>query len=325
MQLLDELALVVGLEEPRVEPELAGVAVDRLLELQERHAAVVRRVAAADLVEVDAVHDVDAVVGGGHVASTLPWRRAWRVRGRFAESRPPVLAGGASRADTRSMNTGRHWRGPLLLLGLVVLVIASTAHGGPGGRLPAPASGQPGARYASAQELPARSELRFDASIARSDQQIVRQVVAEARPDARRLIDLVAGLVTISVSRPGPGIAGQTRSTAGGYDVLLDLGGVYRANGMRGLRRLVLHELAHVVDAALVPSALEARLDAATPPGIGCDGGLSGGCAARAERFAESFAKWATGDIGNDVRLGYRVPPPRSLARWGDPLGAIRR
>ena len=95
---------------------------------------------------------------------------------------------------------------------------------------------------------------------------------------------------------------------------------------MRGIRRLVLHELAHVVDHALVPSALEAQLDAATPPGFGCDDdGRSGGCAARAERFAESFAKWATGDIGNDLYIGYRVPPPSSLSGWGAPLAAIRR
>ena len=38
------------------------------------------------------------------------------------------------------------------------------------------------------------------------------------------------------------------------------------------------------------------------------------------ERFAESFAKWATGDIGVDLYLGYKVPPPDDLAGWGAPL-----
>jgi hypothetical protein len=212
----------------------------------------------------------------------------------------------------------------LLLLALVVLVIASAARGGP---LPAllPPHQDLGARYETAKDVPVGAGLRFDPSMAPSDQQIVRQVVAEARPEARRLVELVAGLVTISVGDPGVGIAGQTRPTAGGYDVVLDLGGVYRTNGMRGVRRLVLHELAHVVDLALVPVKLELQLDAATPRGFGCEGGRSGGCAVRAERFAESFAKWATGDIGNDVYLGYRVPPPRSLSGWGDPLASIRR
>jgi hypothetical protein len=212
----------------------------------------------------------------------------------------------------------------LLLLALVVLVIASAARGGPLPSLSPPHQDLV-ARYETAKDVPVGAGLRFDPSMAPSDQQIVRQVVAEARPEARRLVELVAGLVTISVGDPGVGIAGQTRPTAGGYDVVLDLGGVYRTNGMRGVRRLVLHELAHVVDLALVPVKLELQLDAATPRGFGCEGGRSGGCAVRAERFAESFAKWATGDIGNDVYLGYRVPPPRSLSGWGDPLASIRR
>lgn len=222
------------------------------------------------------------------------------------------------------MNTGRPLREPLLLLVAAVLMIVLTARNG---QVPtfAPPQRDYGSRYASAKDLPPPSDLRFDRSIAPSDQQIVRQVIAEARPEARRLVELVSGLVTISVGQPGRGIAGQTRPTADGYDVVLDLGGVYRSSGLRGVRRLVLHELAHVVDLALVPGRLESQLDDATPRGFGCDGGRSGACAVRSERFAESFAKWATGDIGNDVHLGYSVPPPKSLSGWGGPLAAIRR
>ena len=33
------------------------------------------------------------------------------------------------------------------------------------------------------------------------------------------------------------------------------------------------------------------------------------------ERFAESFAKWATGDIGLDLFIGYKVLPPDADAR----------
>jgi|GEM_PF-1728582 len=179
--------------------------------------------------------------------------------------------------------------------------------------------------FAGARVLPAGGELRFAAGIAPSDEQVVRSAIAEVRPQARALVELVAGLVTISLGRPGPALAGVTRSSDAGYAVELDLAGVYRALGMRGVRRLVLHELAHVVDDALVPAEMEATLDAATPPGFGCDDGISGGCAARAERFAESFAKWATGDIGADLSIGYRVPPPLSIAGWGDPLGALVR
>lgn len=181
------------------------------------------------------------------------------------------------------------------------------------------------ARSAGVRALPAPRPLRFAAQIAPSDRQVVLQAVAQARPEARRLVELVADLVTIEIGHTTPGTAGTTIATPAGYIVLLDLGGVYRRLGMRGVRRLVLHELAHVVDDALVQRDLEARLDAATPPGFGCDDGASGGCAARQERFAESFAKWATGDVGHDLYVGYRVPPPASLSGWGAPLAAIGR
>lgn len=181
------------------------------------------------------------------------------------------------------------------------------------------------ARAAGVRRLPPPAALRFAGGVAPSDERIVLDAVAASRPEARRLVDLVAGLVTVSVGALEPGQAGVTRAAPGGYDVALDLGGVYRRGGVRGLRRVVLHELAHVVDDALVPAALEAQLDVATPPGIGCDDGGGGGCAAREERFAESFSKWASGDIGADLQLGYRVPPPASVSGWGAPLSALRR
>lgn len=222
------------------------------------------------------------------------------------------------------MSDSRSLVAPLAVVcavGLALFLRGSPAAAPPG------RAGEDGARYgltAQAQALPAAAPLRFAPAIAPSDQQIVLLAVAEARPAARRLVELVAGLVTISLNGSLPdGVAGQARPTDDGYEVALDLGGVYRGAGMRGVRRLVLHELAHVVDDALVGRALEAQLDAATPPGFGCDNGNSGGCAARAERFAESFAKWATGDIGNDLYLGYRVPPPASLTGWGAPLAAL--
>lgn len=222
----------------------------------------------------------------------------------------------------------------VLSAGLVAAVALALGAGVVRSELPARA-GTDGARYRSASAagasadlpvLPAPAPLRFGPGIAPSDEQAVLDAVAGARPQARRLVELVAGLVTVRLGAPGAGIAGRTRTTPGGYDVELDLGNVYRQSGLRGIRRLVLHELAHVIDDALVPTALERELDLATPRGFGCDdGGVSGACAVRAERFAESFAKWATGDIGVDVQLGYRVPPPLSLQRWGDPLAVLTR
>ena len=61
MQLLDELALVVGLEEARLEPQLVRELGDLALELRQREAAVELRRAPLERVEVDAVQDGDAV------------------------------------------------------------------------------------------------------------------------------------------------------------------------------------------------------------------------------------------------------------------------
>jgi hypothetical protein len=255
-----------------------------------------------------------------------------RSRGQFADRGAGSLTARPRRADAGPMRDVRTAVGPIRQVAIpavvaVALVLVLTSCG-------APASGEhggqgAGARYAmtagGARALPPAAPLRFEGPIAAGDEQVVTQVIAQARPAARRIVDAVAGLTTVSLGRPGAGLAGQTTASDSGYRVVLDLGGVYRRLGMRGVRRLVLHELAHVVDDALVPDALKAQLDAATPAGFGCDDGKSGGCAAREERFAESFAKWATGDIGNDLYLGYRVPPPTSLSGWGAPLAALVR
>ena len=84
-----------------------------------------------------------------------------------------------------------------------------------------------------------------------------------------------------------------------------------------------MHELAHVIDDALLTDDFVRPLVDAVPAGWGCEQGTSGACTSGEERFAESFAKWATGDIGIDVQLGYAVPPPEpSLESWGRPLAA---
>ena len=179
------------------------------------------------------------------------------------------------------------------------------------------------ARAAGVGVLPPPLPLRFAPGADPGARQAVLAAVAAARPEARLLVARVAGLVTVSFGAPAPGVAGQMRTTQDGYEVQLDLAPVRRDFGARGVARMTLHELAHVVDHALVTSDLEVVLDAATPPGLGCDdGGLSGACAVREERFAESFAKWAAGDFGLNIDLGYRVPPP-DLATWGRPLDVL--
>ena len=155
------------------------------------------------------------------------------------------------------------------------------------------------------------------------DQQVIVDAIHSARPEAQRLIDMVDGAVTVSVMDAGASAAGWTQADQNGYQVNIDLAKVSSQLGPRGVQRTVLHEFGHVVDFALVPPDLKARLDAEIPQGYSpCEAGQR---SARAERFAETFSKWATGDIGASLDIGYRVPPPSvSLEEWGGPLAQLQ-
>jgi hypothetical protein len=164
----------------------------------------------------------------------------------------------------------------------------------------------------------------FGPDVSPTDRRLIEDAVAGARPEAQRLIGLVDGLVTVHVANPGPEAAGTTTDFGDHFDVVLDLGGVQAGLGPRGVSRLVLHELGHVVDGALVPDALVKSMDAQIPAGWVCEQGHVGSCAEIQERFAETFAKWATGDIGVGVDIGYKVPPPSvPLDTWGAPLTSL--
>lgn len=187
---------------------------------------------------------------------------------------------------------------------------------------PAPAragAGEPVPITAAEQQ----ATFHFAPSVGAYDRAAIETAVAHARPEARRLIDAVDGLVDVSVEETQAGSVGTTQAVDGRYDMRLDLGLASRIGGQRAIDRLVLHELGHVVDFALVPTATFDALVAEVPPGYGCDQGVTGGCTAPEERFAETFAKWATNDIGVDVDLGYKIPPPADLERWGAPLASL--
>ena len=228
-------------------------------------------------------------------------------------------------------------------LTLLALVVASVgvvfAFTGATRRIAAPPEGAEiaGARFrldaadadrTGAPVLPAAERaatFRFAPGTAPADRAAFLAAVADARPPARRLIDLVDGLVDVRIGPTGQAAAlGITRSGGPRYDVTVDLGQVAAAYGQRGIDRVVLHELGHVIDHALVPDAIMTGLQAGIPAGFGCEQGISGACAIAPERFAESFAKWATGDIGVDLYVGYKVPPPGpTLDAWGAPLARL--
>lgn len=172
-----------------------------------------------------------------------------------------------------------------------------------------------------------QATFTFEPSVAPGDRQVLLQAVASARPEARRLIDLVDGLVDIGVGSPtDPGAVATTLVGGPRYPITFDLARVWSRAGQRGVDRVMLHELGHVIDHALLPDSVVDPLVAQVPTGWGCEGGRSGACTASEERFAESFAKWATGDIGVNLALGYAVPPPAtSLESWGEPLARFGR
>ena len=163
----------------------------------------------------------------------------------------------------------------------------------------------------------------FDPGVAPGDRDAFLSAVARARPEAQALIAAIDGLVDVHIGSTRQGTAGTTQQLGDRYAVSVNLGLVSRSAGQRGIDRDVLHELGHVLDLALVGPELNAQLDAQIPRGYGCERGTSGACANELERFAESFAKWATGDIGVDLYLGYKIPPPADLAGWGAPLAAL--
>ncbi|MEA2252925.1 MAG: hypothetical protein QOG70_3167 [Solirubrobacteraceae bacterium] len=169
-----------------------------------------------------------------------------------------------------------------------------------------------------------RAGFRFGPDVSADDQAAILRAVADARPEAQRLIGLIDGLVDMHVGQADANALGVTQTTGTRYTVTIDLGRVAQMYGQRGIDRVVLHELGHVLDFALLPTELTTPLDAGIPQGWGCDDGETGACAPRTERFAESFAKWATGDIGVDLYIGYKIPPPPSLEAWGVPLARLR-
>jgi hypothetical protein len=170
--------------------------------------------------------------------------------------------------------------------------------------------------------------LTFTATVPSSDRAWILAAIAHARPEAQRLIGEVDGLVTVSTERAGAGALVETvgwaqRAPAGRFRIGLN---VSELDGERAIDRnvVVLHELGHVVDWALVAPRLDAQLDAGIPSGS-CGGvpGPFGGCAPAAERFADTFAKWSLGGAVSAVGAGYQIATPASLEDWGSPLGAL--
>ena len=169
-----------------------------------------------------------------------------------------------------------------------------------------------------------RAGLRFAPDVTPADRAWVQAAIAKARPEARRLVDEVDGMVTITTAGSGP-MMGLTKPSESGFTIWLN---VARLDGSRRIDRdtTVLHEFGHVVDFALIPAELGRRLDGAIPRGGPCNtynGVVYGNCAPAEERIADTFGKWALGGAVSAVGSGYAISNPPSLDEWGLPLVSL--
>jgi hypothetical protein len=167
----------------------------------------------------------------------------------------------------------------------------------------------------------ARAErLRFAGGVGPGPREWIEAAIDRARPEAARLIAEVDGLVVIGTYAEHGETLAVTRSSERGFKVDFN---VARLDGDRAMDRatVVLHELGHVVDFALVPKALNEQLDEQIPRGGPC--GLAIDCERVEERFADTFAKWALNGAVAEIGAGYGISMPASLEDWGAPLAQL--
>ena len=209
--------------------------------------------------------------------------------------------------------------------GMAVAALAGLALlGGSDGRATGGGGSPTGVRV-SAEERAASAH--FAPGVPAMDRAWIEAAVASARPEAQRLIAEVDGLVEYQVHQGDP--FAVTHSSVGSQDASFVLS--FDVASLDRTRRqdraaAVLHEYGHVVDIALVPPATNVTLEAAIPRTGSCanwNGSLTGACAEPAERFADTFAKWALRGRFSVVGAGYAVAAPPSLEDWGAPLGVL--
>ena len=204
----------------------------------------------------------------------------------------------------------------LIALCAVAALLAARISGGSG----LAATGVP-----EVDEATRAATLRFAPEVKPSDRAWILAAVANARPEAQRLIAEVDGLIEVRTDLEHDEAVGLAQMRPGQSIVSFD---VRALNGQRALDRnvVVLHELGHVLDYQLVSDELVQQLDEQIPRVGDCgDSALlpTGACTAVQERFADTFAKWALRGRISLAGSGYGIPAPASIEDWGAPLGLL--
>jgi hypothetical protein len=171
--------------------------------------------------------------------------------------------------------------------------------------------------------------LRFEPGVARRDREWIVAAIAHARPEARRLIGEVDGLVTIGTQAGNLGAAadgqaiGVTYARGQTFRIVLD---TQLLDGYAASSRdvVVLHELGHVIDGALIRKDIADELDRTIPSSGPCvsESQRTGACTAPEERFADTFAKWALRGAVSAAGAGYGIDAPL-LDQWALPLAGV--
>jgi hypothetical protein len=169
-----------------------------------------------------------------------------------------------------------------------------------------------------------RQHLTFDPSVAPQDRQWIEEALAQARPEAKQLVDDVDGMVTIKTwYGPNDMAVGLTQPTGkASYTVSFNLSYL---DGPRKIDRptVALHEFGHVIDFGLMPDGMDRTLADELPTTGSCITAETGDCSAPEERFADTFAKWALRGAVSAVGSGYSLATPASLEDWGAPLSQL--
>ena len=191
-------------------------------------------------------------------------------------------------------------------IGFIVLAVCALAAFGLHKRQATAASGPVSADQRAAT-------LRFAAGVTPEDRAWILAAVGSARPEARRLIDEIDGLVEMRTDLRHDQAIGMAEMHGDSATISLD---ARLLNGERAVDRgaAVLHELGHVIDFVLVDDAVRQRMDGAIP---------QLGTPAVEERFAETFAKWALNGRVSIAGDGYGIPNPPSIEDWGAPLAQL--
>jgi hypothetical protein len=171
--------------------------------------------------------------------------------------------------------------------------------------------------------------LRFEPGVAPRDRAWILAAIAHARPEARRLVDEVDGLVRIGTENGGEELPGGYRAVGVTYPQNGSFRVVFNTqllDGDAAFSRdvVVLHELGHVIDFSLITTKLDDQLDRTIPSSGPCisAGQQTGACTAPEERLADTFAKWALRGAVSAAGAGYGVDAPL-LDEWALPLAGL--